>query len=311
MARKNADDKKQEDYKVALNELLKEPGNKTCADCGAVAPRWASATLGVFLCIKCSGIHRSMGTHISFVRSVGLDDWKEHEIQKMKDMGNARSNELLEARVPTGYPRPKAGDGIGLERWIRDKYEAKRFIKKTHVESGSLHPTPNHSRPVTPVPSGLQRPPTTYSAPAPDLLVSEPEFGEFIAAPNQPASTPKPQTLPAFQSTPPPIQSGNTQPINFTTPDAKTNIMSKFNLHQQPVVHQQPVMQQTMMQYPYSGVGVPSQGQFYPVGTPGYPTAYPNQYYTPQYTQQNDILHKINTMALEKRQQEFAVFNNF
>jgi len=44
-----------------LQELLKEPENKYCADCSAKGPRWASWTVGVFICIRCSGIHRNMG----------------------------------------------------------------------------------------------------------------------------------------------------------------------------------------------------------------------------------------------------------
>jgi len=38
-------------------------------------PDWASLNLGTVLCIECSGVHRNLGTHLSRVRSLDLDDW--------------------------------------------------------------------------------------------------------------------------------------------------------------------------------------------------------------------------------------------
>lgn len=66
-----------------LERLLKKTENKYCADCRRKSPSWASINIGVFLCIKCAGIHyfniiglhREMGTTISKVRSVDLDKW--------------------------------------------------------------------------------------------------------------------------------------------------------------------------------------------------------------------------------------------
>uniref|UniRef100_A0A453NLG1 Arf-GAP domain-containing protein n=1 Tax=Aegilops tauschii subsp. strangulata TaxID=200361 RepID=A0A453NLG1_AEGTS len=51
-----------------LKELLQKSENRICADCSAPDPNWASANIGVFICVKCSGVHRSVGTHISKVK---------------------------------------------------------------------------------------------------------------------------------------------------------------------------------------------------------------------------------------------------
>ena len=53
-----------------FGELLQHAENNVCADCGdnSQQPDWAVMPYGSLVCIECSGIHRSLGTHISKVR---------------------------------------------------------------------------------------------------------------------------------------------------------------------------------------------------------------------------------------------------
>ncbi|KAL1960339.1 hypothetical protein VTO42DRAFT_8299 [Malbranchea cinnamomea] len=108
-----------------IKNLLKLNCNKTCADCKRNKhPRWASWNLGVFICIRCSGIHRGMGTHISRVKSVDLDSWTDEQLQSVLKWGNARANKYWEAKLTPGHIPSEAK----IENFIRTKYEARRWV---------------------------------------------------------------------------------------------------------------------------------------------------------------------------------------
>uniref|UniRef100_A0A8C0RZC4 Small ArfGAP 1 n=2 Tax=Canis lupus familiaris TaxID=9615 RepID=A0A8C0RZC4_CANLF len=96
-----------EQHQLILSKLLREEDNKYCADCEAKGPRWASWNIGVFICIRCAGIHRNLGVHISRVKSVNLDQWTPEQIQCMQDMGNTKARLLYEANLPENFQKEK------------------------------------------------------------------------------------------------------------------------------------------------------------------------------------------------------------
>ncbi|XP_039749849.1 centaurin-gamma-1A isoform X1 [Pararge aegeria] len=111
-------------------------GNDKCCDCGAQDPDWASLNLGVLICIECSGIHRNLGSHISRVRSLDLDEWPLGHVSVMVTMGNALGNSIWEADL-RGHIKPIAtSTREEKERWIRLKYERRAFLSSEPTITG-------------------------------------------------------------------------------------------------------------------------------------------------------------------------------
>ncbi|XP_041797436.1 BAR_ACAPs and ArfGap_ACAP domain-containing protein isoform X2 [Chelmon rostratus] len=117
----------------ALGVALRGPGNHRCCDCGEAEPRWASINLGVTMCIECSGIHRSLGVHLSKVRSLTLDSWEAEQLKLLCVLGNNVMNQIYEARCSEeGRVKPRA-DSLRSEKetWIKEKYVEKRFVQNS------------------------------------------------------------------------------------------------------------------------------------------------------------------------------------
>jgi len=125
------DEKKQEQSKHADAVLRLRYLNATCADCDAKEPDWASINLGIMICIACSGVHRSMGVHISKVRSLTLDSWEPEVLELMLATGNAKVNKIWEGGKPESAKKP-APQSTREERdeYITQKYVLKSFVLK-------------------------------------------------------------------------------------------------------------------------------------------------------------------------------------
>ncbi|KAH1022304.1 hypothetical protein HUJ04_011726 [Dendroctonus ponderosae] len=113
------------------------PGNGFCVDCDSPNPDWASLNLGVLMCIECSGIHRNLGSHISRVRSLDLDEWPPGNQSVMLTIGNTLANSVWESQVHNRTKPTPTSSREEKERWIRAKYEHKEFL-----------PAPNNTMPL-------------------------------------------------------------------------------------------------------------------------------------------------------------------
>ncbi|KAJ5940130.1 hypothetical protein N7516_000298 [Penicillium verrucosum] len=256
-----------------IKALLKLEHNKICADCKRNKhPRWASWNLGVFVCIRCSGIHRGMGTHISRVKSVDLDAWTDEQLQSVVRWGNGRANKYWEAKLAPGHVPSDAK----IENFIRTKYESKRWVMDGEMPDPSSLDDGDDDVPLAVVQekakierSASQRVATTSQPPVHRQQASIDLFGDDISPPNRPSTTGPTPRAPPRQAQPAPVKNhkpndsllgldffGSTQPstasrppstastpaapAGMSRPDLKQSILSLYSKPQPapPVQHQ-------------------------------------------------------------------------
>ncbi|XP_076016093.1 arf-GAP with Rho-GAP domain, ANK repeat and PH domain-containing protein 2 isoform X2 [Genypterus blacodes] len=115
------------DYEVAEKIWFNE-ANQSCADCRAPQPEWASVNLGVVICKKCAGQHRSLGPSISKVRSLKLDSsiWSNELVELFLEVGNERANSFWAANLPLEEELHSGASAELRATFVRRKYRERK-----------------------------------------------------------------------------------------------------------------------------------------------------------------------------------------
>ncbi|XP_008848735.1 arf-GAP with Rho-GAP domain, ANK repeat and PH domain-containing protein 2 isoform X1 [Nannospalax galili] len=118
------------DYEVAEKIWFNE-SNRSCADCKAPDPDWASINLCVVICKKCAGQHRSLGPKDSKVRSLKMDAsiWSNELIELFIVIGNKRANDFWAGNLQKDDELHMDSPVEKRKNFITQKYKEGKFRK--------------------------------------------------------------------------------------------------------------------------------------------------------------------------------------
>lgn len=129
------------DSKKEIRYLLQKKSNSFCADCFDSCALYVDITIGVFLCLKCSEIHKKFGF---LVKNTATDDFSIQEIETLKQSGNQNINKKLMSLYQSGSTKiPFGASFVDRESFLTEKYIAKKWYSQC-PNSSFLDYNPHH-----------------------------------------------------------------------------------------------------------------------------------------------------------------------
>ncbi|KAG0710702.1 ARF GTPase-activating protein GIT2 [Chionoecetes opilio] len=132
--------------RVGAGARTKARGSQdACGDCGAAEPSWASINRGILICDECCSVHRSLGRHISQVKSLKKGQWNSIQHAMVHTLYNSGANGIWEHTLldpsvgKTGRRKPQPNDPVHPTKadFIRAKHQMLAFVyRPTRDDNG-------------------------------------------------------------------------------------------------------------------------------------------------------------------------------
>ncbi|CAO1324458.1 unnamed protein product [Diamesa tonsa] len=108
----------------------KSRGTDVCGDCGLQDPTFCSLNRGILLCSDCCSVHRSLGRHISIIKSLRQGSWSPSVLNFINQLNAHGANSVWEHLIHDPNSKQKIRSKPSPKDSIQQKTE---FIRAKHV----------------------------------------------------------------------------------------------------------------------------------------------------------------------------------